>query len=404
MRSRTIREGSLGLFILLGLAISGALVLWLRTGSFGRDNYTIVGEFPDAGGVQVGGAVRYRGVQVGRITDIKAGSNGINVIMEINSAELRIPANMKLEANRSGLLGESSIDITPLEELSSAALSLSPRGSECDPKVILCNNSVLKGQVGLDPIRTLARLSEIYSDPKFYDNFTRAVDNIANASGEITVLTKQLSGVAKAAEDDLRIFSETAQTITKAVNQTTAQITKTTEQLNLTASGINTLATNLNQLVVENRSNVTKTLTTINGTSDDLRKLVNSMQVTIGKVNESLTAADTKKLVRNLEVLSTNLRSISDTFNQPGNLNNLQQILDSARTTFANTQKITSDLDELTGDPALRENIRRLVNGLGKLVSLRQDLEQQVQTAQTLQLLTQQLQVQSTSNQVGVNR
>lgn len=403
MRSRTIREGSLGLFILLGVAISGALVLWLRTGGFGRDNYTIVGEFPDAGGVQVGGAVRYRGVQVGRITNIQAGSNGINVIIEINSAELRIPANIKLEANRSGLLGESSIDITPLEDLPPAALSLSPRGSNCDPKIILCNNAVLQGQVGLDPIRTLARVSEIYSDPKFYENFSRALDNIANASGEITLLTKQVSGVVKTAEDDLKVFSETAQTITRAVNQTTGQITKTTEQLNVTASEITRLTTNINQLVVENRTNVNKTLTSLNSTSDDLRTLVNGMQVTIGKVNESLTAADTKKLVRNLEVLSTNLRSISDTFNQPGNLNNLQQILDSARTTFANTQKITSDLDELTGDPTLRQNIRRLVNGLGRLVSLRQDLEQQVKTAQTLQILTQQLQVQS-SSQEGVNK
>jgi len=50
---------------------------------------------------------------------------------------------------------------------------------------------------------------------------------------------------------------------------------------------------------------------------------------------------------------SANLRDISNALNSPTNLLVLQQTLDSARVTFQNAQKITSDLDELTGDPAL---------------------------------------------------
>ncbi|HEY9705479.1 MAG TPA: hypothetical protein V6C58_23780, partial [Allocoleopsis sp.] len=44
----------------------------------------------------------------------------------------------------------------------------------------------------------------------------------------------------------------------------------------------------------------------------------------------------------------------------------------------------TSDLDKLTGDPAFVNNLKNLVNGLSKLVSSTQDLQQQVQVAQTL--------------------
>jgi len=55
---------------------------------------------------------------------------------------------------------------------------------------------------------------------------------------------------------------------------------------------------------------------------------------------------------------SANLRDISNALTGPTNLLVLQQTLDSARVTFQNAQKITSDLDELTGDPAFRENIR----------------------------------------------
>ncbi|NJL88294.1 MAG: hypothetical protein HC886_23790 [Leptolyngbyaceae cyanobacterium SM1_1_3] len=43
-----------------------------------------------------------------------------------------------------------------------------------------------------------------------------------------------------------------------------------------------------------------------------------------------------------------------------------------------------ADVDELTGDPAFRLNIRNLVNGLSGLVSSTQTLQEQAQLAQVL--------------------
>jgi phospholipid/cholesterol/gamma-HCH transport system substrate-binding protein len=97
------------------------------------------------------------------------------------------------------------------------------------------------------------------------------------------------------------------------------------------------------------------------------------------------------KLISNLETLSANaaqtsanLRDVSVTLNNPTTITMLQQTLDSARATFENTQKITSDLDELTGDPKLRENLKRLINGLSGLVSSTQQLQQQAEISQIL--------------------
>jgi phospholipid/cholesterol/gamma-HCH transport system substrate-binding protein len=52
--------------------------------------------------------------------------------------------------------------------------------------------------------------------------------------------------------------------------------------------------------------------------------------------------------------------------------------------TFQNTQKITADIDALTGDPAFLENVKKLVNGLGQLVSSGETMEQQIKLAQEL--------------------
>jgi len=63
-------------------------------------------------------------------------------------------------------------------------------------------------------------------------------------------------------------------------------------------------------------------------------------------------------------------------------------------------QKITSDVDEITGDPAFRNNIRRLFNGLGGLLGSTEQLRQQVAVSQTLAPLSEQVNI----NTNGVNQ
>jgi hypothetical protein len=89
----------------------------------------------------------------------------------------------------------------------------------------------------------------------------------------------------------------------------------------------------------------------------------------------------------NANQTSLNLKNLTTNLNDPKTLLMLQQTLDSARTTFQNTQKITADLDDLTGNPEFRSNLRNLVNGLGKLVSSAEQLEQQAKLAQSIEPL-----------------
>jgi len=56
--------------------------------------------------------VRYRGVDVGTISAIRPGANGVEVDMEITPADVIIPRDVLVEANQSGLISEVSIDIT----------------------------------------------------------------------------------------------------------------------------------------------------------------------------------------------------------------------------------------------------------------------------------------------------
>ncbi|WP_039752222.1 MlaD family protein, partial [Chlorogloeopsis fritschii] len=79
MRSRTLREGSVGLLILVGLGVFGAIILWLNRFNAARSSYKAFVEFANAGGMQKGAAVRYRGVKVGNISAIRPGPNNVEV-------------------------------------------------------------------------------------------------------------------------------------------------------------------------------------------------------------------------------------------------------------------------------------------------------------------------------------
>jgi phospholipid/cholesterol/gamma-HCH transport system substrate-binding protein len=394
LQSRTLREGSVGLLVLLGLGLFGTIALWLRGINFGTSSYKIIAEFDEVNGMQVGESVRYRGLKVGKVKDIKPGANGIDVIIEIASSELVIPKQVTLQANSSGLIGEKSIDINPEEKLPKNAQAFSPI-ENCNPNAIVCDGDRIKGEPGItidDLLPIMARLSTLYTSPEFYKNLNTTLQNTGVAADEFAQLSRDTSGLMKDARQEIATFRNTANAITKLANNSSAQLTTTAAKYNTTADKINELTTNVNQLVAQNRTSLNKTLANIGTTSDQLQTLLVGLNSSVGKLNSSIDATDTKKLVKNLETLtdnaavaSKNLRDISTNLNSPQNVTVLQQTLDSARVTFENAQKITSDLDDLTGDPAFRDNVRNLVNGLGNLVSSTEQLQQEMQTARVLE-------------------
>ena len=115
MRARTIREGSVGLLILLGLGLAGGLILWLKGFNPANRSYQATVDFANTGGIQPGAPVRYRGVTVGRVTRVQPAIGSVEVDIEISSADLLIPRNVLIESNQSGFIGEIFCRLAYLE-------------------------------------------------------------------------------------------------------------------------------------------------------------------------------------------------------------------------------------------------------------------------------------------------
>ncbi|WP_414587581.1 MlaD family protein [Scytonema sp. PCC 10023] len=408
MRSRTFREGSVGLLLLLGLGVFGLIILWLNRFTAASNSYKAIVEFANAGGMQKGAVVRYRGVKVGTISAIRPRPNNVEVEIDITKSDLIIPSNVIVEANQSGLIGEIFVDITPKTELPPGVVVAKPLDKNCNRDMIVCNGSRLKGQIGISTdelIRSSTELATVYSKPEFYKNVNRAVENTAVAAASVAELTRNLNVASKSLQQQLNNFAATTNTVQRATTQLSTSSTRTLNQIGTTAnrfgntaeqfgatarelrsttSQVNKLVNNLDTLVTSNRSSLVATLNNITETSKELRQTVSSLSPAVNRVTQGELIKNLETLSANAAQASTNLREVTNSLNNPNNVLVLQQTLDSARVTFENTQKITSDLDELTGDPAFRQNLRQLVNGLSSLVSSTQQMQQQVQVADSL--------------------
>ncbi len=370
MRPRTVREGSVGLLLLVGLIVFGGLILWIRGLNLGSRSYQIQVEFDTVAGILPGAPVRYRGVKVGRVLSVNPSANAARVTVEIQSSDFVIPEDVVVEANQIGLVGETSIDIVPQSDLQPQALEMNPLGSECNSNVILCDDTIVPGVVGVSYdtlIRTTAQLAERFDNPELVRDIQELVQNTSDAAAGVAVLSDQVTDLAATLETDVGALARSATT-------TTSALTGVATEFEITAS-------QLNSAISTNQDSLVSTLNNLNAVSTDVQRILATVAPTVENGN---IIANLETLAANAAAASENFRTVSDLVNQEDSLIRLQGTLDSAYEAFENIRKISADLDELTGDPEFRRNIRDLVDGLNDLVSTTEQLQYETQVAQVL--------------------
>ncbi|MEO1395379.1 MAG: MlaD family protein [Cyanobacteria bacterium J06634_5] len=377
MRARTIREGSVGLLILVGIGLFGGLLLWLRGFNPTNRPYRLITEFDDTTGVQVGTMVLYRGVPVGRVTAVTAESNSVDVEIEITQKDLRMPNQVRVETVESGLIGEMSIEITPLVELASSAADQSPVAKGCDSSVILCSGDRLAGVTGPsyeEFLRSASELTKLYADPELLNQLKTVLETVSETTADAGELAQEAIDIARVARVEIGPLSTSAKTAADSATRAAQQVEGAAQEFTLTA-------TDINSLIGENRGTLVDTLGNVQAASLQLRSAADVLGPTL---QSGELIGELEVLITNASAASEDLQAITSSLNTPANLVLLQQTLESAREALASAQKVMADVDEITGDPQVRNQLRNLINGLGELVSSTQSLEQQSEVARAL--------------------
>ncbi len=365
MRSRAVREGAVGLLILAGALGFAGLFFWIYNLRFGGQGFRFTVTYSNVAGLTEGSSVRLRGVNIGRVERIVPGPTQVEVQVVVDQP-LVIPRQAVFLTSQTGLVGETVMDILPSGNLQ--GLVGSPLATDCDSSQMVCNGDVVEGIPGVDFGQLLTQVDRLImriNDEAFLENLNSTLTGITRVANSVADLSETVENRISAirTEDlDLSQFTAAATAIQEAA-----------KSIQQTASSFQLAAEKITGLVEDNRSLLTTSLQNLQQVSEDLRAISGAVRPLL---TDPKVPASVQQILANVEVASANvaqatedLRQISANLNDPGTMATLRQTLDSARITFQNTQKITADIDELTGDPQFRQGLRELVLGLSRLVS-----------------------------------
>lgn len=183
-------EAKVGAFTLAGLIVLAIVLAQLSSlVLFGKKGYIVHGVFPEVGGLVTGNAIRYRGVEVGRVDEVHFTGTAAAVEMRIYDG-IGIPRDAQFAVDSEGILGEKFIRIQDgnpatglLKENDTVAGGL-PIGM--DALVRQTNELLVETQA------TLRAVQGIVADPELQRSLRATIANAETVSGQMIGLTATL--------------------------------------------------------------------------------------------------------------------------------------------------------------------------------------------------------------------
>lgn len=84
----------------------------IPTTFFGMDRYQVTVQLPQAGGLYEGGNVTYRGVEVGRVREVRLTDSGAEAVLQLDS-DVHIPADLSAQVHSVSAVGEQYVELLP---------------------------------------------------------------------------------------------------------------------------------------------------------------------------------------------------------------------------------------------------------------------------------------------------
>ncbi len=369
MRSRAVREGAVGLLMLGGALSFAGLFVWLYNFQFGSEGYQFTVRYDEGvSGLSRGANVRLRGVTIGRVESVSPGVDAVRVEVQVNGLT-PVPRRSTFITSQTGLVGETILEIFPAPDLTISGDPGSPLAADCsNTSSVVCDGDEITGVRGVDYadlLTSVDQLSSRINNDEFFGNLNKTLEGITEVTNEVAELSTALqTTLGQVDVEDLDL----------------SQVTVAAESISGTAQSLEQLTQEASELVSGNRASLEASVQNIQNLTADAQAITDALKPAL---TDPALQSDLKTILANLSAASANLSTASTNavtaseeinatlgeLNDPTTLATLRQALDSARVTFQNTEKITADIDELTGDPGFRQNLRDLVNGLSSLVS-----------------------------------
>src|SRR5213592_2607041 len=238
-------EFKVGIFVFVGLAMLGALVVQFgRLGEGFKTYYTITVRFNDAGGLLKGTDVLLAGARIGKVAGgpklVREGG-GVAVPLKIYDY-IKIPEGTKFTVGSSGLLGDRFVNV------------IMPSGQ---PKAYLPPNADVSGarETGIDDLTreggalvndlrgtvqkidtTVNRLNQDTLSSANMENLKASMEHLNQATGALAESSKKLDGVIEQADSTMASAKKAADNLQNAIGDTSKVLRSASQGKGLVAT------------------------------------------------------------------------------------------------------------------------------------------------------------------------
>jgi phospholipid/cholesterol/gamma-HCH transport system substrate-binding protein len=298
-----------GVTVTVFFIILTAVVIWFSQYNPAKSSYEIQGNFKNVGGMVEGSKVYLMGVSAGKVKALIPEGNRVKVMMDIDS-DLKIPTNARMAITAKGLVGDKSVEF--LIDSDEAATHFYEPGA-----VINGNSPANFEDVIIETKKTLIKAQEMIGDAEMNRNIKQTTKNIEKFTRDLGLVIKQINGVS----DNLKNF----------VGNT-----------NHTVDEINLFVGDLRGLTTSNSASINNIISNSNRISKSLDKLAYN-------INDIVENPANKQ---DIKLTMKSLRGAAD---------NVAYITGQAGKIADNTELITRDIRDVTGDLGLKNNLKDIV-------------------------------------------
>jgi len=258
-------EFKVGIFVFLGLAMLGALVVQFgRLGEGVKTYYQLTIRFNDASGLLKGSDVLLAGARIGKVSGgprLVPEGDGVAVPLKIYDY-VKVPEGTKFSVGSSGLLGDRFVNVTI------------PPGP---PKAYLPPNAYINGarETGIDDLTrsggalvndlrgtvqkidtTVDRLNQDTLSPANMENLKSSMQHLNEATSALAQSSKKLDGVVEQADSTMASAKKAADDLQNAIADTRKVVRSATQGKGLVATLLNDqgLSNDLHALIANLRA------------------------------------------------------------------------------------------------------------------------------------------------------
>ena len=291
-------EAKVGSMSVIAFILLAYMIIHLGSFTFGDKGYQLQAVFSQVNGLKQGNTLRYTGVDVGRVKDIRVIPDGVQVTFIVKPG-VKIPVGSTFSIGSDGLVGEKYINITP------------PR---IESTGFLAPNDVVRGQ-----------------DVQGFDEVIASSDKVLT---EIHELVKSLNEIL--GDDKVKA----------AMKDSILNAKEITNNLNVMSAAMARMAQN-------NEGSVTAMMDNLNAMSTTLRDVAERVdKMMAGVDNNGQTVRDLRQTIENIKMTSARIEnmaaSLEGTVTDPETAKNIKETLKNARSVSQKANSMLSKVDSIS--------------------------------------------------------